>query len=115
MSLTTSVGTEMKNLSYFLPFEEIGLLKNFPFPFLAIFLLSLLVLLALVIHINFSFPILLKRGVRKMAKVKGASKVTSKFQVTIPEDVREALQVKVGDTVVFVEEGDKIFITTKVR
>lgn len=49
-----------------------------------------------------------------MAKVKGASKVTSKFQVTIPERVREALQVKIGDIVVFVEEGDKIFITTKV-
>lgn len=89
--------------------EEFSLsLPNHFLTFLTILISSMVIL------INFSFPILQKKGDRKLAKVKGASKVTSKFQVTIPERVREALQVKKGDIVVFVEEGDKIFITTKV-
>jgi AbrB family looped-hinge helix DNA binding protein len=50
-----------------------------------------------------------------MAKVLGASKVTVRYQVTIPEEVRERLKIKEGDTLVFAEEGSKIFITTEVR
>jgi AbrB family looped-hinge helix DNA binding protein len=49
-----------------------------------------------------------------MPKAIGASKVTSKFQVTIPEAVREKLKVKVGDTLIFAEENGKIIITTEV-
>lgn len=49
-----------------------------------------------------------------MPKVVGASKVTSKFQITVPEDVREILKVKVGDTVVFVEMNGKVFIAAEV-
>jgi len=48
-----------------------------------------------------------------MSKIVGASKVTVRFQVTIPGEVREKLKVSVGDTLAFVEEGDRIYITTK--
>ena len=50
-----------------------------------------------------------------MNKILGASKVSSKFQVTIPEKVRETLKIAVGDTIVFAEENSQVFITTKVR
>ena len=36
------------------------------------------------------------------------AKVTSKGQITLPAEVREALCVKAGDWVVFVHEGDEI-------
>lgn len=49
-----------------------------------------------------------------MPKVMGASKITSKFQVTVPEEVREILKVQVGDHVVFVRENGKVFITAQV-
>ena len=38
------------------------------------------------------------------------SKVTSKFQATIPQPVREKLGLQKGDRVVFEEEGDRIFL-----
>ena len=50
-----------------------------------------------------------------MPKVVGASKVTTKFQITIPQKVREALKVKVGDTAVFVEEDGKFYIATSIH
>ncbi|WP_456424065.1 AbrB/MazE/SpoVT family DNA-binding domain-containing protein [Thermococcus sp.] len=33
--------------------------------------------------------------------------VTKKYQVTIPKEVREALEIRAGDEVVFVREGDR--------
>ena len=36
------------------------------------------------------------------------SKVTSKGQITIPIEIRKKLNLKTGDKVVFIEEGDKI-------
>ncbi len=50
-----------------------------------------------------------------MAKVLGASKVTVRYQVTIPEGVRRLLKIKEGDTLVFAEEGSRVFITTEVK
>jgi AbrB family looped-hinge helix DNA binding protein len=50
-----------------------------------------------------------------MAKVLGASKVTVRYQVTLPPDVRKLLKVKEGDTLVFAEENGKVFITSEVR
>lgn len=38
------------------------------------------------------------------------AKVTSKGQITIPVDVRRKLDIKEGDKVLFVEDGDRIFI-----
>ena len=50
-----------------------------------------------------------------MAKVLGASKVTVRYQVTVPAQVRELLRIKEGDTLVFAEEGLRVFVTTEVR
>ena len=38
----------------------------------------------------------------------GISKITRNYQVTLPKDVRELKNLKVGDKVLFVLEGDKI-------
>ena len=44
-----------------------------------------------------------------MGKALGSSKVTVRFQVTVPEEVRKKLKIKEGDTLVFVEENKKKF------
>ncbi|MEM3697082.1 MAG: type II toxin-antitoxin system PrlF family antitoxin [Candidatus Bathyarchaeia archaeon] len=50
-----------------------------------------------------------------MSRILGSSKVTAKFQVTIPEEVRKFLGIKVGDVIAFVKEkNDKIYITTEI-
>jgi antitoxin PrlF len=36
------------------------------------------------------------------------SRITSKGQITIPIEIRKKLNLKTGDKVVFIEEGDKI-------
>jgi len=48
-----------------------------------------------------------------MGKALGSSKVTIRYQVTIPEEVRERLKVKAGDNLVFVEENKRIYISTE--
>ncbi|GKS67902.1 hypothetical protein YTPLAS73_14490 [Nitrosarchaeum sp.] len=48
-----------------------------------------------------------------MGKVLGSSKVTVRFQVTVPENVRDKIKVKEGDTLVFVEDGKRIYISTE--
>jgi AbrB family looped-hinge helix DNA binding protein len=48
-----------------------------------------------------------------MSKILGASKVSSKFQVTIPEDVCKTLGIAVGDIIVFSEVKGKVSIVTK--
>ena len=48
-----------------------------------------------------------------MAKILGASKVTVRYQVTIPEDVRKRLKIEEGQILVFAEEDGKIYITTE--
>ncbi|WP_268544043.1 AbrB/MazE/SpoVT family DNA-binding domain-containing protein [Candidatus Nitrosotenuis cloacae] len=45
-----------------------------------------------------------------MTKILGASKVTVRFSVTIPEDARRHLKIKEGQTVIFVEEDGKVII-----
>jgi AbrB family looped-hinge helix DNA binding protein len=47
-----------------------------------------------------------------MPKIAGASKVTVRFQVTIPREVREKLKVSVGDTLAFIEDNGRFYITT---
>ena len=47
-----------------------------------------------------------------MAKVLGASKITVRYQVTVPEDVRKIMKIKVGQTLVFAEEDGKIIFFT---
>jgi len=48
-----------------------------------------------------------------MAKILGASKVTVRYQVTIPEDVRKLMKIDVGQTLVFAEEHGKITLKTE--
>ena len=43
-------------------------------------------------------------------EVLGTSKITCKFQVTIPKRVRERFGFKEGDVLVFVAEGGKLVI-----
>jgi len=43
-------------------------------------------------------------------KILGDSKVTEKFQATIPRVVRELLQLESGDRVVFLREHDQILV-----
>ncbi len=40
----------------------------------------------------------------------GMSMITYKFQVTIPKKVREKHKLKEGDTVAFVEEGNRVYV-----
>jgi antitoxin PrlF len=39
------------------------------------------------------------------------AKITSKGQVTIPKDVREALGLREGDSLLFEVEGDKVTVS----
>jgi len=49
--------------------------------------------------------------VSKMRKVIGSSKITRKFQLTIPSDVRRQYHFKIGDLVLFVEEDGKLILS----
>lgn len=49
-----------------------------------------------------------------MSKILGASKVTVRYQVTIPEEVRKMLNIKEGQTLVFSEENGKVILVTEV-
>jgi AbrB family looped-hinge helix DNA binding protein len=41
------------------------------------------------------------------------SKLTSKYQVTIPKEIREMYQIKEGDRLIFLPLGDKIIMEKK--
>ena len=49
-----------------------------------------------------------------MAKILGASKVTVRYQVTIPEDVRKHMKIEIGQTLAFTEENGKIVLKTEI-
>ena len=49
-----------------------------------------------------------------MARVLGASKITVRYQVTVPEDVRKIMKIKVGQTLVFAEDDGKIILRTEI-
>jgi len=38
------------------------------------------------------------------------SRLSSKFQVTIPRDVREKFKLRAGDRILFIEEGGKLVV-----
>ncbi len=40
----------------------------------------------------------------------GTSALSAKGQVTIPKEIREALELKPGDKVVFIEKGEEVTI-----
>ena len=43
-------------------------------------------------------------------EVLGLSKISYKYQVTIPKQVREKFQLKEGDMLIFVEEDNKLTV-----
>lgn len=45
-----------------------------------------------------------------MTKILGASKITVRYQVTIPEEVRKVMKIKEGQTLVFAQEDGKIVL-----
>jgi len=49
-----------------------------------------------------------------MAKILGSSKVTVRYQITVPENVRKMMKVEVGQTLAFVDEDGKIVLKTEV-
>ena len=49
-----------------------------------------------------------------MAKIVGSSKITKRYQVTIPDEARKILKICIGDTLAFVEENGRVFVTTKI-
>lgn len=46
----------------------------------------------------------------QMARILGASKVTVRYQISIPEEVRKMLKIKDGQTVVFIEDNGKVVL-----
>jgi len=38
------------------------------------------------------------------------AKITSKGQITVPKDIREKMNLKTGDKILFFEENDKFFL-----
>ena len=45
-------------------------------------------------------------------KVVGTTKISYKYQITLPKDVREHYKFKVGDLIVFEREDGRLFIRT---
>ena len=44
------------------------------------------------------------------AILRGSSKVTSKGQVTIPQEIREELNINSGETIYFIIEDEKLIL-----
>jgi len=49
-----------------------------------------------------------------MGQIVGASKITARYQVTIPEKVREFMKIEEGQTLVFVDEDGKIILKSEI-
>jgi AbrB family looped-hinge helix DNA binding protein len=43
-------------------------------------------------------------------EILGVSKITYKFQVTVPKEVRERFQLREGETIVFILEDGRLFL-----
>ena len=44
-----------------------------------------------------------------------SARVTSKWQITIPKDVREQMGISIGDRVSFLVDGNKIILVTSLK
>ncbi len=49
-----------------------------------------------------------------MGQIIGASKITARYQVTVPEKVRESMGLEEGQTLVFVEEDGKVILKSEI-
>jgi len=45
-----------------------------------------------------------------VSRILGMAKISTKFQITIPADVRKRFGLKIGDKMLFIEEGGKLVI-----
>jgi antitoxin PrlF len=45
-----------------------------------------------------------------MGRILGMAKVSTKFQITIPADARKEFELKIGDKMLFIEEGGKLIL-----
>ena len=54
----------------------------------------------------------MSKNVRK--EILGMSKITYKFQVTIPKRVRDRFRLNEGDMVVFIEEDGRLILTKSI-
>jgi AbrB family looped-hinge helix DNA binding protein len=45
-----------------------------------------------------------------MARLLGSSKLTARYQITLPEEARRILKVRDGDMVAVVEENGKVIL-----
>ena len=43
------------------------------------------------------------------------SKVTSKYQITLPKNIRKKLGIERGDAIIFEGKGDKVFVKAEKR
>ncbi|MEP0826508.1 MAG: type II toxin-antitoxin system PrlF family antitoxin [Nitrososphaera sp.] len=48
-----------------------------------------------------------------MSRLLGSSKVTARYQVTIPDEARKILKVKEGQVIAFVEENGRVILKTE--
>lgn len=48
-------------------------------------------------------------------EILGVSKLTYKFQITVPKEVRERFQLKERETVVFIEEDGKLVLAKSTK
>ncbi|CUR52692.1 protein of unknown function [Nitrosotalea devaniterrae] len=44
-------------------------------------------------------------------EILGMTTISYKFQITIPKKVREKHRLQEGDSIMFIEENDKIYLT----
>ncbi len=48
-------------------------------------------------------------------EILGMTTITYKYQITIPKKVREKHKFKEGDTIIFVEEDDRIYLKSSIE
>jgi AbrB family looped-hinge helix DNA binding protein len=48
-----------------------------------------------------------------MPKLLGSSKVSTRYQITLPEEARKILKVKEGDVIGIVEENGKVVLKSE--
>ena len=47
---------------------------------------------------------------KKSGNIRGQSRITTNYQVTLPKQIREKLNARIGDIIVFTDDGKNINI-----
>ncbi len=48
-------------------------------------------------------------------EILGMTKISYKYQITVPKKVREKYNLQEGDSIIFVQEDDKLYIKTSIE